>query len=187
MGQPKLLLPWGKKTILAHLIEQWQALGAAQIGVVIEPKSPLVIHLDKVDHIINPQPEQGMFSSIQSAARWNDWRAELSHFAVTLGDQPHVGMDTLKRAVDFAAKNPDYVCQPSRNGRPRHPVILPKSIFLELAEAAETNLKQFLQARESQRRLWESDDPALDLDVDTPEDYQRALNIRRADNAAPFS
>ncbi len=40
MGRPKLLLPWGATTIVGHLLEQWQTLGAAQIAVVRRPGRP---------------------------------------------------------------------------------------------------------------------------------------------------
>jgi len=175
MGRPKLLLPWGENTILAHLIQQWTELGAAQIAVVIEAKSPLVAHVEDVDSIVNPQPVSGMFSSVQCASRWNGWKPEVTHFVIALGDQPHVGIETLKIIINFASQNPQNVCQLSRNGRPRHPVILPKSCFLELANAKEPNLKEFLRARESQRHVLESNDAALDVDIDTPEDYEKAL------------
>jgi CTP:molybdopterin cytidylyltransferase MocA len=168
-------LPWGENTILGHLIQQWTELGAAQIAVVIEAKSPLVAHVGGVDSIVNPQPDLGMFSSVQCAARWDGWKPEVTHFVITLGDQPHVGIETLKVIINFAAQNPRHVCQLSRHGRPRHPVILPKGSFLELAGAKEPNLKEFLRARESQRRLLESADASLDVDIDTPEDYEKAL------------
>jgi len=34
MGQPKMLLPWGKTSIIGHLIEQWQQGRPEQIAVV---------------------------------------------------------------------------------------------------------------------------------------------------------
>ena len=181
MGRPKLLLPWGDKTILAHLIQQWATLGSAQIAAVIEPKSPLVPHLD-VDQVVNPHPDLGMFSSVQCAARWQGWKKDITHFVITLGDQPHVGIGTLKDVISFAEKNPDNICQPARKGRGRHPVVLPRKYFSELATTNETNLKEFLRTKE--RKMFESDDAGLDLDLDTPDDYERALNIRRANSDA---
>jgi molybdenum cofactor cytidylyltransferase len=184
MGQPKLLLPWHDKTILAHLIHQWTALGASQIAAVIEPHSPLVAELDRfpsVDRIVNPHPHRGMFSSVQSAACWTAWQ-EPTHVVIALGDQAHVRLATLEALIHFAAANPDCICQLSRNGRPRHPVVIPNRIFWALGHATEQNLKEFLQVRESQRKILESGDPALDLDIDTPEDYEKALSIHRADS-----
>src|ERR1043166_8703452 len=34
MGQPKLLLPWGGRSIIGHLLAQWRDLKAQQITVV---------------------------------------------------------------------------------------------------------------------------------------------------------
>src|ERR1017187_4844161 len=71
MGKPKLLLPWGKTSVLGHLIEQWRALGADQIAVVCAPGDVAVrAELDRLgvlegNRIGNPAPERGMFSSVQ--------------------------------------------------------------------------------------------------------------------------
>jgi len=179
MGQPKLLLPWGNSTILAHLIGQWGAVGAVQIVTVIEANSPLTEELDRfraVERIVNPKPALGMFSSVQCAARWDGWNKALTHFAITLGDQPQVRIETLKTVVSFAEQHPDGICQPARRGRGRHPVIMPRKHFLELATAKESTLKEFLQAREGARKLLESDDGGLDSDLDTIADYEKAIH-----------
>src|SRR5712691_801668 len=83
MGRPKLLLPWGRNTILGHLIDQWRALGAGQIAIVhAVADEALEREFDRLefpgsDRIVNPQPERGMFSSIQCAGGWRGWRAGL--------------------------------------------------------------------------------------------------------------
>ncbi len=74
MGQPKLLLPWGKTTVIGHLIAQWQKAGASQIAIVTAVgDQALAKELDRLalppeDRLCNPAPELGMFSSIQCAA-----------------------------------------------------------------------------------------------------------------------
>jgi CTP:molybdopterin cytidylyltransferase MocA len=60
-----------------------------------------------------------------------------------------------------------------RNGRHRHPVVVPKTVFQDLAGSTANSLKQFLLMREIAGFEW--DDPGLDLDMDRPEDYQRAM------------
>ena len=201
MGKPKLLLPWGKKTILAHLVQQWTDLGAAQIGLVVEQGSAVAVEAERlkaerpsanVEHatsniqrstrgtsvqlIINPNPALGMWSSILCAARWQGWTNDLTHFVITLGDQPHVAVRTLQAIIKFAEHDPECICQPARKGRGRHPVVLPSTLFADLTAAKESNLKDFLHSRESQREMFDSDDPALDLDIDTPTDYANALH-----------
>ena len=184
MGQPKLLLPWGNTSVLGHVIGQWRAVGAAQIAVVLsESNTAIAAELDRAgfpgkDRILNPEPDRGMFSSIQCAARWEDWRSGLALWAVTLGDQPHLRAETLRTLADFAAARPSLFCQPqNRAGRARHPVVLPEDLFRAVADAPDVTFRDFLRRHEAFRALCPMDDPGLDLDIDTPEDYQRAMKL----------
>ncbi|MEK7685888.1 MAG: nucleotidyltransferase family protein [Verrucomicrobiota bacterium] len=183
MGRPKMLLPWGATSVLGHLIGQWQTLGAEQIAVVCAVGDSAVPgELRRLgfplDHcILNPTPESGMFSSIQCAARWLGWNPDLTHWAILLGDQPHLRPETLRALLDFAAAQPARICQPSRTGRPRHPVLLPAATFAQLKISSAENLKQFLQTRFRDLALCEMDDPGLDMDIDQPGDYERAIQV----------
>ena len=183
MGKPKLLLPWGGTSVLGHLIEQWRALRAKQIAVVCAPGNPAIpAELDRLrfparDRIINPAPQRGMFSSIQCAAQWPEWQAGITHWAMVLGDQPHLQRQTLRRVLDFSAAHPARVSQPARRGHGRHPVLLPKSVFRQLAASTAATLKAFLTARRRQVALCELDDPGLELDIDRPEDYEKARKL----------
>ena len=183
MGQPKLLLPWSGTTVLGHLIEQWQALGTKQIAVVCAPGDQAVraeldrLGLPEANRIYNPAPARGMFSSIQCAAQWPGWQAGLTHWAIVLGDQPHLQPQTLRRVLEFSAAQPTKLCQPAHRGHGRHPVLLPKSLFRELAASTAATLKEFLIAQGRQVALCELDDPGLELDIDRPEDYARAVDL----------
>ncbi len=180
MGRPKLLLPWGATSVLGHLIAQWRDLEAGQTTVVCAATDhALQAELDRLkfsadQRISNPTPESGMFSSIQCAARWPHWKPALTHWAIVLGDQPHLERETLRALLDFAAAHPENICQPGRGGRPRHPVLLPARVLAQLKASPAADLKQFLQTHAEQRALCELDDAGLDLDLDQPEDYQRA-------------
>ena len=190
MGKPKLLLPWGRTSVLGHLIKQWKAVGAKQVAVVCAPDDAAIrLELDRLgfparDRIINPAPQRGMFSSIQCAAQWLGWDPALTHWAIVLGDQPHLQRQTLRLALDFSAAHPDKVCQPARQGHGRHPVLLPKAMFRQVAVSTAATLKEFLAARPRKPALCELDDPGLDLDIDRPEDYDKAVDMaakRRAE------
>ncbi|MCI0541102.1 MAG: NTP transferase domain-containing protein, partial [Verrucomicrobiales bacterium] len=129
MGRSKLLLRWGETSVIGHLLSQWRQTGAEQIGIVsAQANEAFTRELDRLKfpedgRIINPSPEQGMFSSIQCAADSRHWNPALTHWAISLGDQPHLRQQTLLELLDFVVLNPRRICQPSRNGRPRHPVI----------------------------------------------------------------
>ena len=181
MGQPKLLLPWAKTTILGHLIGQWTFLGAKQIAVVCRLDDAAMnaelnrLNFPETSRIVNPDPERGMFSSIQCAAGWQGWEPDLTHWGIVLGDQPHLSLETLRTIIDFSAANPDKVCQPRKDGHRYHPVVLPKKVFEPLRSSRAANLKEFLRAPET--AYCEMADAGLELDIDRPEDYQKALKL----------
>ena len=183
MGKPKLLLPWGATSVLGHLLRQWEKLCARQIAVVHAAfDQPLCAELDRLgfpagDRIANPQPDRGMFSSVQCAARWSGWNSALTHWVIVLGDQPHLRIETLRALLDFAATRPRSICQPGRQDRARHPVVLSKAVFEDLKVSRDATLRQFLQQIGAQPALCEMDDPGLDFDMDTPADYERSLRL----------
>jgi len=181
MGKPKLLLPWGNTSVVGHLVNQWSRLGAEQVSVVCAAgDAALHAELDRLNfpvhnRIENPRPERGMFSSIRCAARWPGWNRTLTHWAFILGDQPHLRQLTLNTVRDLAAAQPEKVVQPTHGGHRRHPVLLPAGAFLELRHSKAQNLRGFLLRYES--ALVACDDPGLDLDLDTPDDYKKALEL----------
>jgi len=181
MGRPKLLLPWGSSSVLGHLITQWQALGARQIAVVCAlDESAIVTELDRLgfpagQRVFNPDPERGMFSSIQCAAQWPGWQTAVTHWTLVLGDQPHLREATLRCLLEFGAAHPEAVCQPAHGGHRRHPVVLPRCAFHQLANSTATDLKEFLKSFAT--ATCELDEAGLELDIDRPEDYEKALRM----------
>jgi len=186
MGRPKLLLPWGDTTVIGHLLRLWRKLGAAQIGIVLRPQdAPLAAELDRLGYphanrIENPQPERGMFSSIQCAARWPGWQEEIATWAIVLGDQPHLRLATLRQLLEFQFANTDAVCQLEFAGHGRHPVLLPRQAFRELKVSPAETLKDFLNQTSVRCLRCSADDPGLALDLDTPENFQRAQDFTKA-------
>jgi molybdenum cofactor cytidylyltransferase len=196
MGRPKLLLPWGDTTVIGQIIRQWCELGAAQIAVVHRPNDEALVETIRCEElkwsaaatlqrfntlthcIINPQPERGMFSSILCAAKWSGWHEDISNWAIVLGDQPHLRMDTLRILLKQAAQNADAICQPAFEGRAGHPVSLPRSVFAELPHSGAETLKDFLKPFAGRCVQCPVGDDGLLLDLDGPEDYDRAVKSR---------
>jgi molybdenum cofactor cytidylyltransferase len=179
MGTCKLLLPWGEKTILTHLLDQWRSTGAAQIAPVIDPSNqPLrkaLAHagFSPSDWIENESPQLGMFSSLQEASRWTGWLSTLTHWIISLGDQPHIETSTLYVLLNAARENPTRICQPALNGETAHPIILPGSNFRELAQNDVPDLRTYIRRQEPFRLRVPVEDAGVSGDLDTPEDYRR--------------
>jgi CTP:molybdopterin cytidylyltransferase MocA len=52
-------------------------------------------------------------------------------------------------------------------------VLMPRAVFAQLAGSTAPDLREFLS--EYEVNGFEAEDPGLDLDIDRPEDYQKAL------------
>ncbi len=183
MGSPKMLLPWKGSSVIGHLIAQWKKLEISQLAVVhASGNQALMEELNRLDfpnsnRIPNPTPELGMFGSIQCAARWQGWQPDLTHWMIVLGDQPHLEPQTLRSLLEYGKSHPETICQLTTHDRPRHPVLLPKKFKQLLARASDENLHQFLLANSTSRSFCEVNDPGLDLDMDSPKDYQKLTKI----------
>ena len=177
MGRCKLLLPWGEKTILTHLLDQWRSAGAAQIAPVIDPSNKVLREaltlagFSSSDWIENPSPQMGMFSSLHEASRWTGWVSTLTHWIISLGDQPHIQISTLRLLLDAARKNPMRICQPALHGRGAHPIVLPATNFRELAQNDAANLCAYIRTHEAIRLRVTVEDLGVSEDLNTPEDY----------------
>jgi CTP:molybdopterin cytidylyltransferase MocA len=64
-----------------------------------------------------------------------------------------------------------------RNAYRKHPVLLPKQLFAELKSNSTGDLKMFLVEHAKDLSGFECADPGLELDMDTPEDYERVTRM----------
>jgi len=118
-----------------------------------------------------------MFSSILCGANWTGWQKELAAWALVLGDQPHLRLDTLRALLAFQREYSDAVCQPVYVGHARHPVLLPRRAFAELKNSRARTLNDFLKQTSCPVVKRSIDDASLALDLDRPEDYKRAFKF----------
>jgi molybdenum cofactor cytidylyltransferase len=181
MGSPKPLLPWGKRTLIEATIdgiarslanEILVVLGAAR--EVIEP----VIAKYHVGRVFNPDFGRGMLSSIQRGlgAVSRDARAVLFF----LGDQPppHPAMiNRLIRAYNNTGKG---IVLPVHGGRRGHPVLIDLK-YRNAIRALDPGigLRQLMRDHPEDVLEVRTRSPRVLHDIDTPEDYERALESRR--------
>ncbi len=90
---------------------------------------------------------------------------------------PHAARaETLSTLIDAARWNRTNICQPSHNGRARHPVLLSWKDFKALKSTPLRTMKEFLAAQGAAVQLINVRDHGLEFDIDTPDDY-RAVTI----------
>ncbi len=192
MGQPKLLLPWGRTTVLGQVVSTFAAAGIDEIIVVTggarEKIEGLAAKLAKdfpVRTVYNPEYARGeMLSSIQCGLRdlayiplssphsevqkWGD-RGGL----IGLGDQPQVREETVRRVCAAFVQTRSPLVIPSFHNRRGHPWLAARSLWPEiLALPLSTTPRQFLNAYTGPVEYVAADESILQ-DLDTPEDYAR--------------
>jgi molybdenum cofactor cytidylyltransferase len=179
MGRLKPLLPFGDKPMLARILEMIETAGniaptCVVLGHAADEIAPIAAQC-RAEQVTNPDyAAGGMLSSIQAGVR--ALPSDCAAFFLVLGDQPGVNPATLRalQAAWQTAGSP--ITLPTYEGRRGHPLLLSSSLFPEiLALPPEATLKTLITRHTEQIQAIPVPDPAILFDVDTPEDYRRAL------------
>lgn len=180
MGRPKLCLPWGKTTILGHILAQWREAGADKILVVHgQGKTPVTLELDRLgvpaaQRAATVAPERGMMGSVVTAAAQALHDKSLTHLVIVLGDQPQLQTGTLRELLRVCEATPDKMIRVVFGGKSGHPLALPMNVLAELSVTLSETLRDFLCLKEIPACDLTCHDSGVLLDVDTPDDYARA-------------
>ncbi|MBI4731751.1 MAG: nucleotidyltransferase family protein [Chloroflexi bacterium] len=177
MGQPKLLLPWGGRTVLGQVVSTFAAAGIEEIVVVtggtrelVEEEVGRLARQFPARAVYNPEyARDGMLSSIQRGIGSLGLRPRAA--LIGLGDQPQVREDTVRATcVAFVEKRAQLVV-PTHGGRRGHPWLAARPLWDEiLSLPASITPRQFLAIHAGKIEYVETDDSILQ-DLDTPEDY----------------
>ncbi|MEI9917281.1 MAG: nucleotidyltransferase family protein [Bacteroidota bacterium] len=168
MGQSKQLLPWGNETLLGHAINTALQCRADFVLVVLghdEIAHRKAIAGFPVSTIVNPQWQKGIGSSIKEGLR-STIEADAVLFMTC--DMPFVTADHLNKIIEtdhpiVASKYEDAIGVPA---------LFRKEMYDKLLR---------IRDDEGARKLILDHKPKVvdlksGIDLDTPEDYQRALS-----------
>jgi molybdenum cofactor cytidylyltransferase len=177
MGRPKLLLPWGRVTVLEQVVSLFSGVGLEEIIVVTgagrAPIESLVARLAQehpVRTVHNPEyAHDQMLRSIQTGMA--ALGAKTDGALIGLGDQPQVRKDTMERICSAFIQNKSLLVIPSFQNRRGHPWLVARPLWEEiLALPCATIPRQFLNMHADQMEYVAGDESILQ-DLDTPEDY----------------
>jgi molybdenum cofactor cytidylyltransferase len=181
MGEPKLLLPFGQKTIIEtvvdHVIQSKADRGLVVIGHNEEKIRKKIRDLP-ITIVVNPAYRQGMLSSVQRgfASLPEDARAAL----IVLGDQPSIPPSVIDRIVDAKDKTEKGIVIPIHKGRRGHPILIAMKYREEVMRLdPETGLRGLVHDHADDVLEVEVYNPAILKDIDTAEDYTREIKRGR--------
>ncbi len=184
MGRPKLLLPYGERTVVEQVVSVLLASAADEVLVVTGHERAAVERALTgwpVLTVFNPDYAAGeMLSSVQAGLKAVAPESQAALLAV--GDMPGIQAGVVAQLVAayIESSSDDYVYIPSYQMRAGHPVLVPHTYWPAiLALPRGTSLRSVWQAEGSRIHWVTVDTPSVLRDMDTPADYERELRLRR--------
>jgi molybdenum cofactor cytidylyltransferase len=122
--------------------------------------------------VANHDPESDMAASLRLGLCASPDDAAV---LVCPADHPLVGIATIRALLARHRAEPATILIPTFQGRSGHPVLLPRPAADELFTLP--TLRDVIHRTPQRCRRLEVADPGVTLDMDTPEDYRRALAL----------
>lgn len=191
MGRVKATLPIGDDhTLLTRIVSSLRAANADEIVVVLGHDADTVRQsLEPADPrprlVVNARYREGQFSSVLAALDAID-RPGVEAMLLTLVDVPLVSPRTIAAVLARYRATGAPVVRPVNGDRHGHPVIVAASLFGALRAADPAfGAKPIVRAHVSAAGDVPVDDEGAFLDVDTPEDYARAIALHATFHGLP--
>lgn len=173
MGEPKMLMPWGKSTVLQTVISTLQSAGVKDILVVTGGAHQQVEALigKTVETVFNEDYQNGeMLSSIQLGLTVK--MREASAALICLGDQPQVEERSVRSVCNAFLAGKSEIVVPSYEMQRGHPWLVARPLWDELLEMKPPHTpREFLKKHARKIQYVIVDTPSIIEDIDTPEDY----------------
>jgi len=173
MGRSKQLLPLGPKPVIRHCLDSVIAAGISDIMVVLGLDNDGIkaaISGMPVRTVVNSDTRSDMAGSIRHGLREIDPAS--AGVLVCLSDHPLVSPGTITSIMNAHRADPGSIIIPSYKGRRGHPTLFPRDVIEDIFRG--TTLRDVIAAQAGKVRVVEVDDEGVILDLDTPEDYERA-------------
>lgn len=179
-GQPKQLLDWGGRPLIAHVADVALSAGLARVTVVLGYQAEAVLAAlgtRPVQTLMNWRWNEGLSTSVQIGLAALPPDTEAAIFLHC--DQPFVTPDLLRALVSRFRESGAPIVYPSLSGQQRTPVLFAGELFPELATVSGDEGGRALIARYADRAATlPVSDARILADIDTPADYEQLRSFR---------
>ena len=177
VGQPKALLKLGTQNFVERISENLWRAGIKDISLVLGAGAPdiwsqLKPLREKV--LVNHSWPGGQLTSLQCAVRNLSYKYDA--LMVCLVDSPLVRAETYETLACAWQSRQGSIVIPSHNGKHGHPVIFDQRFFSEIMVAPQNEGAHWVTHRNAAAVFdVDTDDAGTVFDVDTMEDYEKAV------------
>jgi molybdenum cofactor cytidylyltransferase len=175
MSRNKLLLPYGKWTVIEEVLSQISRTGLEDIMVITGYENDKIEDLtkkkfkDRFRIVYNRNYNLGRSESIKRAVENISDKSDALLFMV--GDKPTVKSSLIERAISkFRERKPLilYILTPAGRG---HPIIFSRELFPELLQlVGDIGSAELIGGH--MKDVWELEDDEIQVDIDTEADYR---------------
>ena len=176
-GEPKQLLPWKGKPLVWHVAKKALTAGlspvvvvggayTSQLGDALEDLSVEIIH--------NPDWTEGQSTSVKVGL--GAVQTQVGGAIFLLADQPQVPETLIRSLVEAHTQGLFPIVAPLVQGQRANPVLFDRTTFPDFQNlTGDAGARKLFSMYPVKWVPWHDDLPILD--VDTPEDYQKLLNL----------
>lgn len=180
MKQAKMILAYKGGTVLGTVLTTLHIAGVAPLIVVTggakEAVEKVLSELPfEVIRAYNPEYERTeMLDSLQIGMQHLPDKVDA--FLIVLGDQPQIKGEVVRAMVQECENTGQSLIIPSYRMRRGHPWLVGKDHWPYLKSLCPgQTMRDFIQQHQDQIHYLVVDTPSILEDMDTPEDYQRAI------------
>lgn len=185
MKFPKPLLQWKEQTLLEYQIKQLAMLPFSEIIVILGNEAETILNKVSIGdprvRLLNCQTyQEGLSSSLKFGLNY----AADNHEAVLLMlvDLPLIQLKTIKQVFEAGVTLLNGVCepfaiQPQYEKQKGHPVFIGHFQGLNWSDLHGDMGAKHLIGQLKNREFIDTNDVGVIFDIDTPQDYQKALSI----------
>ena len=181
MGRAKATLPAGDgHTFLTRIVQTFLDAGVDDVIVVVGHDAELIAGNFAASglparFVVNPDYDRGQLSSLVAGLGVVD-RPGVSAVLVTLVDVPLVSAATVRAVVERYRRTGAPIVRPTSGDRHGHPLLIGHALFdaLRAADPA-VGAKPIVRAHASADGDIAIDDEGAFTDIDTEEDYRKAI------------
>lgn len=181
MGVQKLLLPFGDKTVIGHIVEQLLASTVGEVHVVVGHQAERIsaeLSGRAVTIVNNPNYESGMLSSVRSGIQ--SLPEECRAVMVVLGDQPSITTELINKMLKSFAATEKSILVPLYEGKRGHPVLFSRQYSDEImTHYNDVGLRGLLHSHPEEIFELTVTTTSVLCDMDYPEDYRREIGLNK--------
>jgi molybdenum cofactor cytidylyltransferase len=175
MGEPKMLLDFGGKTMIERVLDNVKAPEIDRIIIVLGANREKIA--DKLNdssliYSYNEKFTEGMLSSVICGVR--SVPEETEAIIVFQGDQPFINKSVISILVKAYSITGKGIVIPLFNGKRGHPLLIGKKYFHEIEQLdASEGLRALSRKHDDDVFTVDTNEPGILRDFDTKDDYNK--------------